>query len=185
MTALDLLTTLRQRGVTLEALGDRLRFYPADRVPPALLTAIRERKGDLLALLRGETPRIASADSAKRWDRGDSAESAEPIQPSENAKRPEDEVAGRWDWLVAMPRSRFEAGRFIVWLWSEVLQERIALVSRPDLLPRVQAAGCVGYLPDEIEVLAAHPLNSDTLRKTHATKKALDGRITGLSGPAG
>mgnify|MGYP001565136175 CR=1 FL=1 len=87
-----------------------------------------------------------------------------------------------WDWLVFMPADRFRAGRYLVRLRSEILGEEIALVSTPALLPRAKALGLVAYLPDEIDALAAHPLTPDTLRKTHATKKAMLGRITGSTG---
>lgn len=59
MTATGLLPTLRQRGVTLEANGERLQYYPTDRATPARVAAIRDRNADLPARFRGVTPRNA------------------------------------------------------------------------------------------------------------------------------
>ena len=54
MTALDVLTDLRSRGVTLAAAGDKLRYRPVDALTSADLAALREHKADLLALLEVE-----------------------------------------------------------------------------------------------------------------------------------
>ncbi len=86
---------------------------------------------------------------------------------------------GGWDWLVYMPADRFRAGRYLVRLYSEVLQEQVALISTAALLPRAKALGLVAYLPDEIDRLAAVHPDPDTLRKLHAIKKGFDGRIVG------
>jgi hypothetical protein len=51
MTAADLVADLAGRGVTLEADGDRLRYYPADRVGGADLFALHQQKAEVLALL--------------------------------------------------------------------------------------------------------------------------------------
>jgi hypothetical protein len=50
----ELVATLRARGVALEARGDRVRLVPADRVQPAELAALRARKAEVLALLKCE-----------------------------------------------------------------------------------------------------------------------------------
>ena len=49
--AAALLATLRNRGVTLKANGDRLLFSPATAVPPDLRAALVRHKTELLALL--------------------------------------------------------------------------------------------------------------------------------------
>lgn len=51
MDATTLLDTLRFRGVTLTARGDRLTYRPLDAVTPDLLAALREHKADLLTRL--------------------------------------------------------------------------------------------------------------------------------------
>jgi hypothetical protein len=52
MGALEVLHQLEALGVTLEAAGDRLRYRPASKVPPDLVEALREHKGELLTRLR-------------------------------------------------------------------------------------------------------------------------------------
>lgn len=49
--AVELLATLRARGVALEPRGDRLRVRPASVVAPEELDALRRHKAELLALL--------------------------------------------------------------------------------------------------------------------------------------
>jgi hypothetical protein len=51
MTAIDLITELRSRGITLEAHGDRLRYRPAEAVTPELRAALVAHKSKLLSLL--------------------------------------------------------------------------------------------------------------------------------------
>lgn len=51
MTATDLITELRARGITLEAHGDRLRYRPAEAVTPELRAALVAHKSELLSLL--------------------------------------------------------------------------------------------------------------------------------------
>jgi hypothetical protein len=57
MTALaGLVADLRSRGVTLEPRGERLAVRPADRVTPDELEVLRQRKAEVLALLRSPPP---------------------------------------------------------------------------------------------------------------------------------
>jgi hypothetical protein len=57
MSADELLLELDQRGIRLEAAGDRLRYHPRTALPPELLARLRTHKGDVLALLgRSATP---------------------------------------------------------------------------------------------------------------------------------
>jgi hypothetical protein len=51
MSADELLLELDQRGIRLEAAGDRLRYHPRAAVTPALLARLKILKRDVLALL--------------------------------------------------------------------------------------------------------------------------------------
>ena len=55
MTARDLLAELNQRGITIEAHGDRLRYSPRSAVTPDLAQRMKAHKAALLAILAGET----------------------------------------------------------------------------------------------------------------------------------
>ncbi|MEW6212388.1 MAG: hypothetical protein AB1631_28945 [Acidobacteriota bacterium] len=55
MTATELLTNLQQKGIRLEARGDRLRYAPASAVTPELREVLAAHKAQLLALLKEET----------------------------------------------------------------------------------------------------------------------------------
>ena len=50
MRATELLNELKARGVVLQALGDRLRVGPRDRVPQELIAELRAHKSELLDL---------------------------------------------------------------------------------------------------------------------------------------
>ena len=52
MIAAELLTDLAQRGIRLEAHGDRLRYSPRSAMTPDLAERIKANKGELLSLLR-------------------------------------------------------------------------------------------------------------------------------------
>ena len=52
MTTADLLVELEQRGVRIEAHGDRLRYAPRSAVTDGLLEQLKLHKAELLALLR-------------------------------------------------------------------------------------------------------------------------------------
>lgn len=52
MTAQELLEDLAERGVLIEAEGDRLRYSPRSAVPPDLLEALRLHKAELLTFLQ-------------------------------------------------------------------------------------------------------------------------------------
>jgi hypothetical protein len=54
MTASDLLSDLQRAGVRLEAVGERLRYFPRSAVTPELVARLREHKAELLAVLRPE-----------------------------------------------------------------------------------------------------------------------------------
>ena len=54
MNVPDLLSELRNRGVTLEVQGDRLRFHPKTAVPRELVEDLRNHKAILLEELRSE-----------------------------------------------------------------------------------------------------------------------------------
>src|SRR5215467_9636034 len=55
MPAVELLVSLRARGVAVESLGARLRVRPASGVAPEELEALRRHKAELLALLAPPT----------------------------------------------------------------------------------------------------------------------------------
>ena len=50
MRATELLDELKARGVVLQALSDRLRVGPRDRVPKELIAELRAHKSELLDL---------------------------------------------------------------------------------------------------------------------------------------
>ncbi len=173
MDAPALLAVLRQRGVTLEAKDGRLLFRPKDRAAD-LVAAIRALKPDLLRLLSGN-----ETTGEEREER----EQSPPPPPLSSlcslSSHPVASPNAGWDWLVQMPADRFGAGRYVVWLHSEILGERVALVSSAALVPRVQAKGYVAYTPNEIDCLAEARPDPDTLRKLHAVKKGLGTTLTG------
>lgn len=171
MTATDVLDRLGSLGVRVTVAGDRLRLTPPGRVPPDLLNALKRCLGDVITILN---PRNQSAESAELPRRS--------ILPttlggSQNEKAVSD--PGKWDWLVYMPTDRFRAGNYLVRLYSEVLGEEIALVSGHGQVARAKALGLVAYLPEEIERLAANPVDAEGLRTMHAVKKRFDGKVTG------
>lgn len=73
MTASDLMRTLEQRGIRLEASGGRLRYHPASALPSDLRESLIEHKVEVLALLKTENPEVAwrvAAMSRQIPDRG-------------------------------------------------------------------------------------------------------------------
>ena len=58
MTAAELLADLKHQGFTLTPEGNRLYIVPGSRLTPKLRQAIRERKQELLTLIRG--PKVYS-----------------------------------------------------------------------------------------------------------------------------
>ena len=66
MTATDLLTTLRARGLTVAADGDALIVGPRERLTDELRAAIRAHKRDLLAELPRYRWLILGSDSRRR-----------------------------------------------------------------------------------------------------------------------
>jgi hypothetical protein len=59
MTASDLIRTLEERGVRLEAQDDRLRYYPASAVSPELRESLIVHKAEVIALLKTGDEEIA------------------------------------------------------------------------------------------------------------------------------
>jgi hypothetical protein len=51
MTAQELYTEARKRGLRLESVGDKLAVIPAKLCPPDFANALRQHKGEILALL--------------------------------------------------------------------------------------------------------------------------------------
>ena len=56
MTANEILGELDRRGVRLEVAGDKLRVRPKEAVGTELIEALRERKPEILAILKSEGP---------------------------------------------------------------------------------------------------------------------------------
>jgi hypothetical protein len=54
MTANVLMQSLRSKGITLRAVGDRIRYKPASAVTPGELAALRALKPQILTLLHRE-----------------------------------------------------------------------------------------------------------------------------------
>lgn len=59
MTASELLTALRDKGIRLEARGNKLRYYPASAVEPELREVLAAHKTEVLALLKASDEEIA------------------------------------------------------------------------------------------------------------------------------
>ena len=89
MTATELLASLDQLGVQLEAQGDRLRFRPQSLVPPAMIADIRHHKIALLDLVS---------------DRGVEREAItwEATAPAEEVQAALDVATREWDQLIAL-----------------------------------------------------------------------------------
>jgi hypothetical protein len=66
VTAAALVEALRSRGVELVPVGDRLRFRPASKIPPELLERLRERKGEVIAILTARPSEVPSSPPAFR-----------------------------------------------------------------------------------------------------------------------
>lgn len=73
MTAVDLLMTLRLKGIELVPAGDRLRFRPGEAVTAEERAALRRHKGAVLALL-ASAPRPAPAELAAGLSAGSLAD---------------------------------------------------------------------------------------------------------------
>ena len=59
MTASDLMRTLEERGIRLEACGGRLLYHPASALPPELRESLIEHKTEVIALLKTGDDEIA------------------------------------------------------------------------------------------------------------------------------
>ena len=114
---------LRQLGVTLTAVGDRIRCRPASAVPPELLDDLRRHKPEIIRHLTAELGTVA-------W----------PTQPVDSAQLPGDEKAGEAEVLLnqlldegSTFRVISESGQdFLVWFGpsSSVTPEVGAQVTR-------------------------------------------------------
>ena len=61
-----LLAQVKAHGGTVEARGDRLRLTAPEPLPPGLVETLRERKGEILALLREPTGSSAGEEVRRR-----------------------------------------------------------------------------------------------------------------------
>jgi TubC N-terminal docking domain len=66
-----LLADLSERGIELQAHGDRLRFRPQSAATPALVERLKLFKAPLLAILQGAVAPAAEADMMIRQARAD------------------------------------------------------------------------------------------------------------------
>jgi hypothetical protein len=78
-TAARLMTDLQAHGVTLAADGDRLRFYPRDRVTGELLARLRTCKAGLLAMLQPQDIDAAELETVTSCDAGPVALQSRPV----------------------------------------------------------------------------------------------------------
>ena len=62
MSARELLSELRERGVELAPDGDRLRYRPKEAVAPEFLVRLKAHKPQLLKLLEWERRKVEEAD---------------------------------------------------------------------------------------------------------------------------
>jgi TubC N-terminal docking domain len=60
VSAAQLLTELTQRGIRIEAHGDRLRYSPRSAVTPDLADKMKAHKGDLLTILRSKSTNLGA-----------------------------------------------------------------------------------------------------------------------------
>jgi sugar phosphate isomerase/epimerase len=67
MTAAEILGELADRGVLIASEGPFLRLYPASAVTPELLAGIRERKDELLEVLRAATRKRVALPARAEW----------------------------------------------------------------------------------------------------------------------
>ena len=99
MTAVvELVAQLRARGVTLEPDGPTLVIRPASAVRPEEITALRQHKADVLALLRAvdlPSARVALSSYAHPWP--DAIERLGPRRV--DAFAPCEGSCGRWSWV--------------------------------------------------------------------------------------
>ncbi len=62
MTVADLIIDLARLGIRIEAHGERLRHSPRSAVtPPDLAERMKSQRGELLAILRRDTPEAKTA----------------------------------------------------------------------------------------------------------------------------
>ena len=83
MTTAELIDDLRQRGIRLEAHGDKLRYSPRDAVTGDLLAMLQAHKGDLLAMLQAEVPKDTPTAHAEAQYGHRDDEDAEAIDAAE------------------------------------------------------------------------------------------------------
>lgn len=118
MGTLQILEELRQRGVKVAAAGDRLRLYPADRVPADLVAELRQRKAEVLQALAKPTvrARVRGQDATIETAR------AEPCWHCRGKRRCRCALCGSglpWEWQPGQCESCRGTG-FLC--WPEVIQ---------------------------------------------------------------
>ena len=116
VNATDLITDLARLGIRIEAHGDRLRYSPRSAVTPDLTRRMKAHKGELLAILRGDTPEASAdtalhaavADDPETYDAGESIEVIDPPDPCPKCGTLElwQTLAGNWRCLRCDPPTK-------------------------------------------------------------------------------
>ena len=81
MIATQLITDLAQRGIRLEAHGDRLRYSPRSAMTPDLAQRMKTNKGELLAILRSPAIDLTNADAV--WQAALDLLQGKPLFPTD------------------------------------------------------------------------------------------------------
>lgn len=97
-----LLADLADRGITLEAHGDRLRFHPRSAMTLGLTTRIKGHKGELMAFLAGDVWLPGAPECPELEAPGDRW----PVVPEGTAPRIVDLVTPRAGWTPGSWRGR-------------------------------------------------------------------------------
>ena len=151
MNATEVLAELSSRGVRVWPAGDRLRFFPAEAVPPGLLSKIRSHKVQLLQLVAGN-PELAEA------------------LPG-GIEKPQSLTLAE---VCAMPLEGFAQARLRVVVSSKVLGEEVLFASDNATVDPGERR--VVYRAAELQaILGAKP---EELCSLHAAKKAFGATLS-------
>lgn len=142
-----LIEELRQKGVQLQPRGERLRYWPVERVPPELLNELKAHKGEILRIL--EVGSVAT---------GLGGVQAPTVTAGE---------------VCAMPLSEFAEAGLVVEVRSEVLGEVVIFASDNAVVDPGERR--VVYWAAELRTLLG--VGGDDLRRLHAAKRAFGGTV--------
>ena len=159
MDAAAILDRLSDIGVTVRLSDDRLQIFPGSKVPPELLSQIRQHKAELVSRLRSvPTP-------------PDGGRTPAPSKPKP-AEHPPEWHAQEIAWAVEKEG--------VCVFWSDVFGELIAFIKDDSLRPSVPA-DLVAYTSEEIlHVFGENKKapSAKSLRLIHEAKRAGGGHIT-------